>query len=41
MAIADLTITATRSTAVDFSYPIWVEPSAVAVRVSVLHNHTK
>ncbi len=33
MAIADLTVTADRSTAVDFSYPFWTEPSAVAVRV--------
>ncbi len=35
MAIADLTVTAARSTAVDFTYPFWIEPSRVAVRVCV------
>ena len=38
MAIADLTITAGRATAVDFTYPFWIEPSAVAVRVCLLHE---
>ena len=38
MAIADLTISAGRATAVDFTYPFWIEPSAVVVRVCLLHN---
>ncbi len=33
MAVAGLTVTHQRSTVVDFSYPFWFEPSAVAVKV--------